>query len=95
MGSIGSARRRSGAEETGENGGFALAFTIQAGNRLLKEIDMRLTLIAAMLAALAAVPAAGPVSQAQSQECTGENCPPPVGQGDHDCEHEKKEQTIS
>ena len=56
---------------------------------------MRLTLIAAMLAALAAVPAAGPVSQAQSQECTGENCPPPVGQGGHDCEHEKKEQTIS
>jgi hypothetical protein len=63
---------------------------------LLKEIGLRLTLVAAMLAALASAPAI-PFSQAQAQECTGENCPPPSGQGGagHDCESKKKEQTIS
>ena len=37
------------------------------------------------------------LSLAQAQECTGENCPPPAtkGGGDHDCEHEKKEDTVS
>ena len=57
---------------------------------------MRVILIAATLAALASIPAAIPLSQAQAQECTGENCPPPSGgQGGHDCESKKKEQTIS
>lgn len=33
---------------------------------------------------------------AAAEECTGENCTPPAtGSGKHDCEQEKKDQTVS
>jgi len=38
------------------------------------------------------------MSPAAAAECSGENCPPPSGQGGgggHDCEHEKKDDTVS
>jgi len=57
---------------------------------------MRLVLTAAMLLALAGVlaPETGAIGTAQAQECTGENCPPPSGQGrGHDCE--RNEDTVS
>ena len=56
---------------------------------------MRSFLVAALFAAM--VPPAVPVlvSPASAQEgCTGENCPPPAS-GGHDCEHEKKDETVS
>jgi hypothetical protein len=56
---------------------------------------MRVVLTAAMLIALAGLlaPPTG-VPTAQAQECTGENCPPPAGQGrGSDCE--KNEDTVS
>lgn len=57
---------------------------------------MRVVLAAAVLAALAGLLASetGVPGAAQAQECTGENCPPPAGQGrGHDCE--RNEDTVS
>ncbi|MBB6469045.1 hypothetical protein [Aminobacter carboxidus] len=56
---------------------------------------MRLLLFAASITILSIASNGGPasVSPAQAQECTGENCPQPSGQG-RDCEH-KKENTVS
>jgi len=58
---------------------------------------MRLVLAAAAMSiALAGLlaPETGVVRNAQAQECTGENCPPPSGQGrGHDCE--RNEDTVS
>ncbi len=56
---------------------------------------MRLLLFAFQIAILSIVSAGGPLSvtRALAQECTGENCPQPSGQG-KDCEH-KKENTVS
>ncbi len=44
---------------------------------------MRVVLAAAVLVALAGLlaPQTGAPGSAQAQECTGENCPPPAGQG--------------
>ena len=56
---------------------------------------MRLLLFAVSIFSLLAVQAT-PLqftARAQAQECTGENCPRPSGQG-RDCEHEK-EDTVS
>ncbi|MBB6354234.1 hypothetical protein ACFFTN_04410 [Aminobacter aganoensis] len=58
---------------------------------------MRLLLFILSTASLLAATGAGPmhVSPAQAQECSGENCPPPSGQGSgRDCES-KKENTVS
>lgn len=57
---------------------------------------MRLVIAAAMVIVLAALlaPQSGFVGPAQAQECTGENCPPPSGQGrGRDCERD--EDTVS
>jgi hypothetical protein len=57
---------------------------------------MRLVLAAAMSIALAGLltPETIAVGPAQAQECTGENCPPPSGQGrGRDCE--RNEDTVS
>jgi hypothetical protein len=56
---------------------------------------MRLILFAFSITILAIASASGPVfvTRAQAQECSGENCPQPSGQG-RDCEH-KKENTVS
>jgi hypothetical protein len=57
---------------------------------------MRVVLAAAVLVALAGLlaPEIGASGAAQAQECTGENCPPPAGQGrGHDCE--RNEDTVS
>ena len=35
------------------------------------------------------------IPAASAAECTGENCPPPDGQGGHDCDREKQDQTTS
>jgi hypothetical protein len=58
---------------------------------------MRLFLIAAAVAAttVSGIPAFVPIPAASAAECTGENCPPPAGQGGHDCEGKKQEQTTS
>lgn len=57
---------------------------------------MRLLLFAFLITILSVASANGPVSvtRAQAQECTGESCPQPSGQGGGDCEH-KKENTVS
>ncbi|SUU91586.1 hypothetical protein EDC40_11190 [Aminobacter aminovorans] len=58
---------------------------------------MRLLLSAFSIAILLATSASWPIAitRAQAQECTGENCPRPSGQGSGgDCEH-KKENTVS
>ncbi|BBD35930.1 MULTISPECIES: hypothetical protein [Aminobacter] len=58
---------------------------------------MRLLLFAFSTAILLAASAGGPktIIRAQAQECSGENCPQPRGQGSgRDCEH-KKENTVS
>ncbi|WP_432285132.1 hypothetical protein SLT36_27555 [Aminobacter sp. BA135] len=58
---------------------------------------MRLLLFTLSTAILLVASAGGPtaITRAQAQECTGENCPQPGGQGSgHDCEH-KKENTVS
>ena len=56
---------------------------------------MRLLLFAFPIAILSIASAGGALSvtRAQAQECTGENCPQPSGQG-RDCEH-KKENNVS
>jgi hypothetical protein len=57
---------------------------------------MRVVLTAAMLIAIAGLLAPQGVStRAQAQECTGENCPPPSGQGrgGRGCQH--GEDTVS
>jgi hypothetical protein len=58
---------------------------------------MRLVLAAAAMSIALAdllAPEPGVVRTAQAQECTGENCPPPSGQGrGHDCE--RNEDTVS
>ena len=56
---------------------------------------MRVILAAAMLIALAGLlgPQTG-VTAAQAQECNGENCPPPAGQG-RGSHCEKNEDTVS
>lgn len=56
---------------------------------------MRLLLFAVSILSLLAVPATPWqfTAHAQAQECTGENCPKPSGQG-RDCE-QKKEKTVS
>ena len=57
---------------------------------------MRLTMLAAAIAALslATLPALPSSALAQTEGCTGENCPPPTDQGGgRDCE--KKEQNVS
>lgn len=55
------------------------------------------TLVLALSAAAftLAAPTLPPAVQkaAAAEECTGENCPPPAGK--HECEHEKKEETVS
>jgi hypothetical protein len=58
---------------------------------------MRIFLIAAAVAATVAsgFPAFVTIPAANAAECTGENCPPPAGQGGHDCEGKKQEQTTS
>jgi hypothetical protein len=58
---------------------------------------MRLFLIAAAVAAVAAsgIPASVVIPAASAAECTGANCPPPAGQGGHDCQRKKQEQTTS
>ena len=59
---------------------------------------MRISHVMTLMAVLAVAPAvmSTTVAPAQAQECTGENCPPSTGQGGgHECESEKKEQTIS
>jgi hypothetical protein len=58
---------------------------------------MRLFLIAAAVAAVAAsgIPAFVTIPAANAAECTGANCPPPAGQGGHDCQRKKQEQTTS
>jgi hypothetical protein len=57
---------------------------------------MRVILTAAMLIALAGLlgPQTGVTAAAQAQECTGENCPPPAGQG-RGSHCEKNEDTVS
>jgi hypothetical protein len=61
------------------------------------EVDMRLFLIAACAAAVSALGMPGfvQVHKASAAECTGQNCPPPAGQGGHDCERDKQDQTTS
>ncbi len=56
---------------------------------------MRVTVLVFSIAFAMAIPGAGAISaaRAQGQECTGESCPTPSGQG-RDCES-KKENTIS
>lgn len=58
---------------------------------------MRLTLLAAALAALslATLPALQSSAVAQTEGCTGENCPPPTDQGGGGHQCEKKEQVTS
>jgi hypothetical protein len=57
---------------------------------------MRFFLIVASVAsALLGLPGFAAVHPARAADCTGENCPPPGGQGGHDCEHEKKQPTTS
>jgi hypothetical protein len=41
------------------------------------------------------IPAFVTIPAASAAECTGENCPPPAGQGGHDCKSKKQEQTTS
>jgi len=57
---------------------------------------MRVVLTAAILIALAGLlaPRTGVSATAQAQECTGENCPPPAGQG-RGSHCEKNEDTVS
>ncbi|WP_108609473.1 hypothetical protein [Aminobacter sp. MSH1] len=62
-----------------------------------KESEMRLLLFIIFAAGVLAATGVGPapVSPAQAQECSGENCPQPSGQGSgRDCES-KKENTVS
>jgi hypothetical protein len=61
------------------------------------EVDMRLFLIAAAVAAAAAsgISVFATIPAANAAECTGANCPPPAGQGGRDCDHKKQEQTTS
>jgi hypothetical protein len=61
------------------------------------EVDMRLFLIAAAVAAATAsgVPGFVAIPAASAAECTGANCPPPAGEGGHDCQRKKQEQTTS
>lgn len=57
---------------------------------------MRLLILAFSIAGLlpvATLATAGKVHAQTSQECTGENCPKPGGQGGRDCE--SKENTVS
>ncbi|PWK68482.1 hypothetical protein [Aminobacter sp. AP02] len=56
---------------------------------------MRVLLFAVTIFCLLAAPATSWqfTTRAQAQECTGENCPKPSGQG-RDCE-QKKEKTVS
>jgi hypothetical protein len=51
--------------------------------------------VATVAAALLVMPGFSAVHPAHAADCTGENCPPPAGQGGHDCEHEKKQPTTS
>jgi hypothetical protein len=55
---------------------------------------MRLLLNATFTAGLSIVPGAPALDRAEAAGCTGENCPPPAGQG-RDCERERQEQTTS
>jgi hypothetical protein len=57
---------------------------------------MRLLIIlAGLTVATGFLPSASPVVRAAAAECTGENCPPPAGQGrGHDC-HKRQEQPTS
>jgi hypothetical protein len=61
------------------------------------EVDMRFFLIAAAVATAvtSGIPAIVTIPAASAAECTGENCPPPDGQGGHDCDREKQDQTTS
>jgi hypothetical protein len=57
---------------------------------------MRLLLIFAFAATVSAlgVPGVSVTGAAVAAECTGDNCPPPAGQGrGRDCEHEKERAT--
>lgn len=57
---------------------------------------MRFVIAAAISIALASLlaPETGALGPAQAQECTGENCPPPSGQGrGRDCE--RNDDTVS
>jgi hypothetical protein len=58
---------------------------------------MRLFLIAAAAAAasVSGIPVFMTTPAASAAECTGANCPPPAGQGGHDCQGKKQEQTTS
>lgn len=57
----------------------------------------RLLLLAILVLSIETLPIAVPTVAAAAEECTGDNCPPPQSgrPGGHDCEHEKKEQTVS
>jgi hypothetical protein len=62
------------------------------------EVDMHLLIVCASAALIVTVPGIGvPRAQiAAAAECTGENCPPPSGQGSgHDCHRKRQEQTTS
>jgi hypothetical protein len=61
------------------------------------EVDMRLFIITAAVAAvtLSGLPGFMAIPAASAAGCTGANCPPPAGQGGHDCERKKQEQTTS
>ena len=57
---------------------------------------MRLLILALSIAGLVPVVSLAPIAKAHaqsSQDCTGENCPKPSGQGGRDCE--SKENTVS
>jgi hypothetical protein len=60
------------------------------------EVEMRLFLIAACTLWIGGFALTGlaPVD-ASAAECTGPNCPPASGQGGHDCDRDKQEQTTS
>jgi hypothetical protein len=61
------------------------------------EVEMRILLVAACILSIGGfgIPGFAPVNDAHAVECTGQNCPPPSGQGGHDCERKKNEQTTS
>jgi hypothetical protein len=64
-----------------------------------EEVDMPRTLLVLTFALSVATPLPlvfQDATSAVAAECSGENCPPPAGQGGgHDCEHEKKDETVS
>lgn len=85
-----------------EAGAARACFDNGAGTPRLRrgksEVDMRLLLVSACAAMIVTVPAiSGPwTGVAAAAECTGENCPPPSGQGSgHDCHRKRQEQTTS